>query len=195
MSTPSLSRPIFPWQLGLMIAIVVFPGLIAFALYQSGWTPAGVTTQGEIFRPPPSLVMPSMERYQAAQKANFNAEQWKGRWTIAYLAPDPCANDCIAWLYGLRMIHIGLKEHSARAQRIVMGTNTQALRDWGAIDGGLIALAKPTTTALALPSQTAQRPILIFDPQSRLVIAYSPDISPQKILQEFLRLIKHSAEG
>lgn len=207
-STTTISAPhrrFSNWPLYAILALVVLPGLAAWLLHANGWRPPSLRVHGELVQPPQALQLPPLRHATPAAAAPYAGI--KGKWSLLYLAPAVCNEDCVASLYGLRMAHIGQGEYSLRVQRLVIAGDVALTAQLAASDPGLLSLDASAHALAELRRQlepgepgaaTGNPPagaIYLLDPDARLVMRYPAGTDARGIRKDLARLLKHSSLG
>lgn len=185
------------WLLVALVLAVVLPGAIAMGLFLTGWRPASLTVHGEFMHPPVQL--------ETIQVSHTNGEPTalktlQGKWTLLYLQPTDCQRDCVASLYGMRMVEIGQGEHSLRVQRLVISATATQAQQLAQRDAGLISVSADASQLAQLrknltQSEGSAAPIYLMDPLGNVILRYGQDTDPTGIRKDLTHLIKHSWVG
>lgn len=185
------------WLLAALVLAVVLPGAVAMGLFLTGWRPASLTVHGEFMHPPVQLDTIQITRASGEPTA---LQALQGKWTLLYLQPADCQRDCVASLYGMRMVEIGQGEHSLRVQRLVVSASAEQARLLAQRDAGLISASADAAQLaqlrqrLILPEGGAA-PIYLMDPLGNVILRYGQDVDPTGIRKDLSHLIKHSWVG
>lgn len=114
-----------------------------------------------------------------------------GRWSLVYLVPVPCAQDCRRALYLLHQIEQALGKDSLRVQRIVHQAPGSDAPAWP----GQWRLVRPDALLSRLHTLRAQGRIYLIDPLGNLMMYYPQDFAPEGLIGDLRRLLKVSRTG
>jgi hypothetical protein len=165
--------------LALIVGLLALPFVIAAALYFGGWHPSRVTHHGHLLTPPrplPTEILRSTEK---------NAEKWQ----LLLHVRGPCAADCQRRLDEMRRVHVALYKNMGRLGRALL--TEQA--DDPALPG--VRASQPDLMLLSASPDTLADiadPLLLVDPQGRIIMTYPPDASPQGLRADLDRLLKYA---
>jgi hypothetical protein len=183
----------------LIIALFLLPVVIALTMYWFSVRP-DAAHYGDLIDPPRPLHFPPMLTWQ---NKPFSETELRGKWSLLYVAPTPCSEQCVAQIYLIRQIHAALGKEKGRVQRILLtaknpeGVWLDAIqRDYPE----LIILVRPLEAAtqiaaqLAVPGKAGSG-IYLIDPQGNAMMHYAPGVSPGGLHKDLLQLLKYSWAG
>lgn len=168
--------------LALIVGLLALPFVIAAALYFGGWHPARVTQHGQLINPPRPL---PAEILRSTKK---NAEKWQ----LVLHVRGPCAAECLRRLDEMRRVHVALYKNMGRLGRALLTEHADdpALPGVRASQPDLLLLSAPPGTLADIAD-----PLLLVDPQGRIIMTYAPDASPQGLRADLDRLLKYAWNG
>ena len=163
----------------LIVGRLALPVVIAAALYFGGWHPSRMTHHGHLLKPPrplPAEILRSTEK---------NAEKWQ----LVLHVRGPCAADCLRRLDEMRRVHVALYKNMGRLGRALLTgqADDPALPGVRASQPDLMLLKAPPDTLADIAD-----PLLLVDPQGRIIMTYPPDASPQGLRADLDRLLKYA---
>ncbi len=165
--------------LALIVGLLALPFVIAAALYFGGWHPSRVMHHGHLLNPPRPL---PVEILRSTEK---NAEKWQ----LVLHVRGPCAADCLRRLDEMRRVHVALYKNMGRLGRALLTGHADdpTLPGVRASQPDLILLNAPPDTLADIAD-----PLLLVDPQGRIIMTYPPDASPQGLRADLDRLLKYA---
>jgi hypothetical protein len=131
-----------------------------------------------------------------------DADFLKGKWTLLYVSPGPCATVCRIRLYDTRQVRLALDRDMNRVQRVLIAggdccdekflheqhPDLITIRD-GAATAPLLALLPGRDAANAPPR------VYLIDPLGNLMMSYVPTARPKGMLEDLKRLLRLSSIG
>lgn len=114
-----------------------------------------------------------------------------GRWSLVYLTPASCEQDCRRALYLLHQIEQALGKDSLRVQRIVHQEPGVDAPAWP----GQWRLERPEALLSRLQALHARGRIYLIDPLGNLMMYYPQDFAPEGLIGDLRRLLKVSRTG
>jgi len=195
---PRRSRPAQWVKLGLLALLFAAPMIAAF-----WWKPTGFVNYGELItpaRPLSNIVFATMEGQP------FPLENLKSKWTLLYIAAQPCAEVCEENLYKIRQVRLAQTKHAHRVQSVFV--TPTAVSD-AAVDAllsrhpGVVGLRADAQAMSALVDEftykQAKPPepgrVYVVDPLGNLMMSYPPDADPSAMRKDLSRLLKVSQIG
>ena len=183
----------------LIIGLFLLPMLIASAMYWFSVRP-DAAHHGDLISPPRSLHFSPMLTWQ---NKPFPEAGLHGKWSLLYVTPAPCSEQCAARVYLMRQIHAALGKDMGRVQRIMLVAENPEGAQLDAIQRDypdLIIIAKPVEVVAQMAGQLAVQGkaddgIYLIDPQGNAMMHYPPGFGPGGIHQDLIRLLKYSWAG
>ena len=182
----------------LIFLLVVFalPVAIGVVLYANDWRPIG-SSYGELLQPPQLLSIPELNPLQGKP---VDAQAWKDKWHLVYVASASCNAECRNGLHAMRQIHVSLANESIRLQRVwlVDGPTMPELQTlqsqypdmWVLTDAAVLARQLEKSVA-----PNADGRIYLVDPLGNLVISYPRGSDSNGIRKDLMKLLKHAWAG
>lgn len=174
-------------RIALIVVLVIFFGgfLIAGALRFSGWRPAGMKNNGELFDPPADLrgIIP-----QLVEGGEYRWNPVERNWRIVVPAGADCGTPCAKLAGDLELVRELFTKDADRVHILWLGTypatgpRTPALR--------LLADAPDLRAALPRSTDPAGVPVYIVDPNGFVVLRYAPGFDPGHLRTDLSRLLK-----
>jgi hypothetical protein len=182
MSSLTINPPPNQRQGRLMLALIVgflaLPFVIGAALYFGGWHPPRISHHGHLVNPPRQL------SGQMLRSAPNNDQKW----IFLLQVSGPCGNECLTRLDQMRRIHVALYKNMSRVSRAVLTDQPN--------DPALLALRASQPDFMIIPTASPlpgiADPVLLVDPEDRLIMTYPADASPQGMRADLERLLKYA---
>jgi cytochrome oxidase Cu insertion factor (SCO1/SenC/PrrC family) len=185
--------------LWVMLGIFAAPVLAAwFFFLNPQYLPSGRSNLGDLISP--VVAFPTDLDLVAPDGTAFDLGTLEGKWTLAFLSGDDCADPCRARLRDLRQIRLALGENSLSTERLLILTDSQAAGEAEHLASDYRGMHVALTDArggerllnLLGEGETALGRIYILDPMGNLMMRYAPDAPSKDILKDIGRLIKAS---
>jgi hypothetical protein len=200
----------------LLILLFFAPLGLAFLFYYGhlGWRPAGHVNHGELIapaRPLPAVALPIAGPTGA--DARVSPDFLKGKWTLLYVGPGACPEQCRTELYYTRQVRTALNRDMDRVQRVFIAegdccdmnflheqhrdlVTVRATPEAAPLLALLPAPAAPAAPATADSSApgTGDR-IYLIDPLGNLMMWYPPQTPFKGMLEDLKRLLGLSHVG
>jgi hypothetical protein len=184
----------------VLIALVfVVPLLIAawmqrVAMDEGVW---GGTQHGLLIEPPLALRDFLLPTYQGSV---FTLAEFKGKWTMLYIAATPteCAAECRQAVYHMRQIRLALGKDMNRVQRVLLVTpESIAWLDEIAkeYEGMHIVLDVGAMDSLLQQLEPVRPGIYLLDPLANAMMIYTLGTDPRDILKDLKKLLRNSKVG
>jgi hypothetical protein len=181
----------------LLPALFCLPFAVALGLRLSGWTPPGYVNYGRLILPPRPVGDMALHTPDGRW---MRLGDFRGTWTLIYLAGRPCDELCRRSLHALRQVHAAQGGEMARIRRVwVAGGQTAAVwKEMASRYPGLTVISGPRESvavlARLLPPSGAGR-IYLADPLGNLVLSYPEGCDPAGMHKDLARLLKYSWVG
>jgi len=181
-----------------IFALFSLPMLVAWVIYQgagSRWTlPTG--NHGVLIRPPRPV---SVDGLRDIQGKPLGAQWVQRHWTLMYIAPAACEDDCLRSLDAIRRVRLALGEDMKRVRRVYVAAAAGGGEGPSASDPGLQlirASALWLSNFVIRDRDGAPRGrIYVVDPQGLQMMYYPAGADPKGILKDLERLLKVSLAG
>ncbi len=183
-----------PWQ-AIFLALLFFgPLLAAWLLYfHSDWRPGEVSVHGDLIDPAvplPELAGPD------------GADPLRGHWSLLYVSPAACMDECREALYRMRQTDVALGRRGARVETVLLpATEMPDARFLDTEHPDLIVLP-PDSPAAALLGESlpdAARAdgsgILVVDPLGNLMLRFDLGSDPKGMYEDLKKLLRVSRIG
>ncbi|HMM77239.1 MAG TPA: hypothetical protein PJ986_16145 [Gammaproteobacteria bacterium] len=179
-----------------LVLVCALPFVAAWLLMAfPDWRPEGRSQRGELFDP---VVPLAGDVFHDLAGASFEAQALNGKWTLAWLATEPCDAACDRPLGVLQRVRRLLGEHTRDAQVLAILLQPPADPAWRArmqADRMTRVIAGPPATLTALAAQlradTASARFFILDPRGRLVLRYAGDAPWREMLEDLQHLLRY----
>lgn len=167
------------------------------------WRPTTTTNYGELItpvRPLGTLNLPQLDGKPLAK------DFLRGKWTLVYIGPAACDNDCQKNLYVMRQVRLALNEKMDRVQRLWIISDAQAAPRLPVLlsdHPGLVVARPPAAERTAvldtfkLPAAAGpvENRIYIVDPLGNLMMRYPRRVDAKGVLKDIQRLLLTSWVG
>ena len=189
--------------LGLM-GLYAAPLILAWAwfAYVSSNEGAGVSVNGELIHPAVPLENFDLS---SAEKPEWGLDDIRGKWSMVYFADNTCDEACETALFNMRQIRLSTGRRMERVQRIVVTPAWSEMQEKLVnANEGLYVIGGNTENIeiLATQFENAQSEMAecdgctyLVDPYGNLMMRFSPDLPPAKILKDLKHLLKISRIG
>jgi len=172
-------------MVGALAALFFLPVLASFWMYYfTDWRPAGSTAHGTLIQPPVPLQ---------------NADVFKDKWTLLYVADGGCDAACLHALYIARQTRLLLNKDIQRVNRVLVATGPvdRALFDREHAGVTVLDASAPAADSLlqAIPADQRANGLFIIDPLANLVMRYDARENPKGLLDDLKKLLKLSHIG
>ncbi len=163
---------------------------------------AGVSVNGELIHP--AVPLEPFELASATQPA-WGLDDIRGKWSMVYFTDGPCDQLCETALYNMRQIRLSTGRRMERVQRVLVTSEWQNMQQkLENANEGLFVVGGDLNKLVVLRSQfdDAQSNLAacdgcmyMVDPNGNLMMRFSPDLEPAKILKDVKHLLKVSRIG
>lgn len=179
-------------QLAFIALAFGAPLLLATWMYKSDrWQPDGGSNNGTILQP----IVNIADRLPASPIVPLIRQQW----LMLYVNTNSCDEDCDAALYRLRQSRLMLANEMSRVTRVFLhGESTPDRVFLQEEHAGLITITDKALANLLVGKQpTEQEPggIYLIDPLGNLVMYFSPELPPGKMVEDIKHLLELSRIG
>ncbi len=190
-------------QLLALAAVFLAPVVIAAVLYASAgqqWLKAGEGHHGQLIQPPRGL---DSFPLRGPDGDPLGTEYLLGKWTLVYIGPSDCPEDCRGALATMRQVHKAQGRNIGRVQRLYVaegGLPPEPTRELLAREHPHLTVAVPGPEGAGMAPFQAEggeeaEGIYILDPNANLIMRYAPGAEGDGILDDLEHLLKHSAIG
>lgn len=192
------------FKLVLLATIAAAPLIVAYALFFSGWRPAGSANYGELVQPPRGLR--DIELVDLSGKA-LKLSSLRGKWLYVYFGPSRCRESCRNNLYKTRQVITAQEKNMDRVQRLFVLTDGEALSELQDTlkDHPGLHVARPGAEALQSLARDFLVPagsplaglerVYLVDPLGNLMMSYPADADPTGMRKDLARLLRASRVG
>jgi hypothetical protein len=171
----------------VLLALFFVPLAVSFALYYSGWRPAGGTNHGELLQP--------------ARQLPPDAKALEGRWALVYVGDGARPEACRTALYIARQTHTLLNKDMGRVNRALLAT--EHCCDLAFLDAEhpgikvFDASDPPARNELLalLPPGDHSHDLFVIDPMLNIVLRFDTRENPKGLLEDMKKLLKLSHIG
>jgi len=162
----------------------------------------GNTANGELISPAVPI-----EEFSIATLSGevFDLDALRGLWTLMYVPKGECQEVCQKNLYHMRQVRLALNHRMNRVQRVLVADSpeqiSEELQQEYVGTHFLSDLADSTDTLIeqinsAVATMAPVDDVLyLFDPLGNLMMRFSPDTPPKKLLKDLKHLLKISRIG
>lgn len=179
-------------QLALVALAFVAPLMLATWMYTGGhWVPEGGSNYGTILQPIVNLA----DELPASPVVALTENQW----LMLYVNSDSCEQNCLEALYRLRQSRLMLANEMSRVTRVFL--HGESAPDKVFLEeqhAGLVTITDKNLEILLASKQPAehrQGGIFLIDPLGNLVMYFSPDLLPGKMVEDIKHLLDLSRIG
>lgn len=170
--------------------------------YVSSNEGAGVSVNGELIHP--AVPLESFDLASAA-KPVWGLDEIRGKWSMVYFAGSECDQACETALYNMRQIRLSTGRRMERVQRVLVTPVWQAMQQklenaseglhviGGEIDD--ISLLQAQFNEAQSKMDACEGCMFLVDPYGNLMMRFSPELPPAKILKDLKHLLKISRIG
>jgi hypothetical protein len=171
----------------LLLALFFVPLAASFALYYSGWRPAGGTNHGELLQP--------------VRQLPPGVKALEGKWALVYVGDGACPEACRTALYIARQTHTLLNKDMGRVNRALLAT--QQCCDEAFLDAehpGIKVFdvsdppAREELLALLPPGDHSHH-LFVVDPMMNIVLRFDTRENPRGLLEDLKKLLRLSHIG
>lgn len=187
-------------MLVFLVVLFALPLIVVLAMHQLDYRPGG-KSYGTLITPPRALQLPAMQDLQGNP---FTMEQWKKKWTMAYVAHAECDSACEQKVHLLRQIHVTLNKEIERVQRVLIVADANDNAALAALQSrypDLVVLTGNEAAVLAKQFDQAARPAIgsahafVVDPLGNVILSYPEDFDAKGMQKDITRLLKYSWVG
>jgi hypothetical protein len=186
--------------IGLALLFFAPLGLSFYLYYGKNWHPGGRVNAGELIAPPRPL--PSMALPLLGLGAGETTPQFlKGKWTLLYVQPGHCDDECRRRLYDTRQVRLALDREMNRVQRVFIGDSDCCdLQELKAAHPDLILIRaspadEPLLALLPKGAAAVNTRVYLIDPLGNVMMLYAPDVKSKGMLEDMKRLLRLSSIG
>jgi cytochrome oxidase Cu insertion factor (SCO1/SenC/PrrC family) len=184
--------------LSFVIPLLVAAWMQRVALREGVW---GGTNHGELIQPPFPLRHFLLPSYQGAV---FTLDDFKGEWTLLYVAPSvgECGEECARMLYYMRQVRLALNKDMQRVRRVLLAAPESPWLDGIAQEyegmhivfdiDGLTSLRRQLAEAAQGGTKDG---IYLIDPLGNAMMVFAPQTDPRDILKDLKKLLRISKVG
>ena len=183
----------------LMIFVFVAPiviGTLMFLNAENLNMGSGTVNYGKLIDPP---VVTSAEGVNVNGQAADAESLLREKWTLLYIVPDMCDDNCTARIALLKRLRLLTNEDMRRLRTVAVFPNVPTDQEKLAFENPDLVISVKSEKAQTFIDQFPQRsenPIYVIDPLGNLMMYYSgdaPDI--KRMLKDFKRILKYSHIG
>jgi cytochrome oxidase Cu insertion factor (SCO1/SenC/PrrC family) len=183
-----------PWQ-AIILAVLFFgPLAAAWLLYfHSDWRPGETAVHGELINPAvplPELAGPG------------GTDPLRGHWSLLYVSPSACGEDCREALYRMRQTDTALGRRGARVETVMLpGTEMPDAGFLNREHPDLIVLSPESAAAVRLEKSLPEAAradgtgILVVDPLGNLMMRFDLGSNPKGMYEDLKKLLRVSRIG
>lgn len=194
----------------LLILLFFAPLALAFLFYYGhlGWRPAGHVNHGELIvpaRPLPAVALPIAGHAGIEKGADGGADArvspnfLKGKWTLLYVGPGACPEQCRTELYYTRQVRTALNRDMDRVQRVFIAEGDCCDMDFLRQQHRDLVTVRATPEAAPLlallPAPVTGDRIYLIDPLGNLMMWYPSQAPFKGMLEDLKRLLGLSHVG
>lgn len=183
------------WMLTGLAALFFLPLALSFFIYYgTSWRPSKGANHGELIMPARPLPAANLPVREGSWKG------FKGKWSLVYIAPGGCDEQCRQVLTMSRQTRLALNNEMTRVQRVFLATDRCCEQTYLRQEHpGLIVLDASVPAAssllLAFPSDMTSTSVFVVDPLGNLMMRYDARENPRGLLQDLQKLLRLSHIG
>jgi hypothetical protein len=173
----------------LVCAAPIVGGTIAFKFWESGPT----TNYGELVTPRKVEIVG-----QGADQRRAALSDHDGKWRYVVFDAGECDEQCQRKLLYTRQIRLAQGREQGRIERIWLiddGSIPNAAHAALYADAHIVTLPSPSVASAFEPQGSARQYIYLIDPLGNLMMRYSADPDPARMIKDLQRLLKYSRIG
>lgn len=163
---------------------------------------AGVRVNGELIKP--AVPIEAFDLATAGGQA-WGLDEIKKKWSLVYFADADCSAACEKSLYNMRQVRLSTGRRMERLQRVLVTPEVQKMdellkqaHEGLAVVGGtseqIESLEQQIENAQAGMPECVDC-IYMVDPFGNVMMRFSPDLDPKKMLKDVMHLLKISRIG
>lgn len=191
---------------GLMFAMFLIPYFYVIYIYKTGEIPTVKTNEkGTFFKP---FIKLSEHELLELNEENWSISKIEGKWVIMNFATRTCEQACLERIFNTEQAIVALTKDEGRVdQLVVINPELEISNDLKTIinlrkyvypvrnQSLFDAVAQQVFSSEENSDQDLSGYIAIVDPESQLLLWYSPDQSITEILRDIKRLLKSSVSS
>ena len=173
----------------LICAAPIVGGTIAFKFWEAGPT----TNYGELVTPRKLEIVGQGADQRPAALADHD-----GKWRYVIFDAGECDEQCQRKLLYTRQIRLAQGREQGRIERIWLiddGSIPNATHASLYADAHIVKLPSPSVASAFEPQGSARQYIYLIDPLGNLMMRYSADPDPARMIKDLQRLLKYSRIG
>lgn len=183
-----------------IFAITLLPVVIAWALYLLGWHPQRSGNYGQLVTPARPL---SDLSFVATDGAPRSISGLRGKWTLLYVGPATCPEDCRTTLHTLQQVVLTQGKDADRIRRVFLAQDAARAADMSGWLGQYPGLEgwrgdprdiEALRLQLAVPGEAAGR-VYLIDPLGNLILTYPAGFDASGMRKDLARLLRVSRVG
>lgn len=183
-----------PWQAIILVLLFFGPLLAAWILYfHSDWRPGELSVHGELIDPAVPL---------AAADGTGGDDVFHGHWSLLYVSPGPCEEDCEQALYRMRQTDVALGRRGARVETVFLPLGTLPDAEFLATEHPKLVVLPPGSDAAGILAESlpaAARPdgtgIFVVDPLGNLMMRFDLESDAKGMYEDLKKLLRISRIG
>jgi hypothetical protein len=177
-----------------LVLLFFGPLAVAASLYFfSEWRPGDTNNHGELVLPP--LLAPATS-LPLASGGQTGSEFLRKRWSLVYLARQPCDEPCQEALYNGRQMRLALGHLMDRVQRVYLYVGEPPDPAFVAAEHPDLIVADAGEAGPLLDAFAGQEEgYWVVDPLGNVMMRYPPDQAPRGMLDDLKRLLRLSRIG
>lgn len=188
--------------IGLMFAIFIVPYAYVLYIYKTGDIPTAKTTEKGVFFQPFIPMSAHSYTHLDEQKA-WLPDSLENKWAILSLAGKQCEQNCLEKIFNAQQGIAALTRYKDRVDQIVLIHPEFQLNEGLQTIVHLKHYVHPVINASLFERVEQQIPdsngasgyTIIVDPNSQLLLWYTPEQAIQEVLRDIKRLLKSSEAG
>lgn len=170
-----------------MMALLLAPVVISYALHYSGYRP-GTINYGELIE---------MENFEGTavnqfDKTIFRPRDVHGKWTMITVDSGDCDEYCNQKLYKMRQVRLVQNKEMHRVERLWLIDDNAAIKPsmTETYDGTLFVNAKDSDILQSLkPIESQRKHIYLVDPIGNVMMRFPENADPSAMVEDLKRLL------
>lgn len=186
----------------ILLFLFVFPAIVSFVMYATGWRPSFTVNHGELISPARPVADREMK---LLDEKSFKLSGLRGKWAMIYFDSSSCPETCMSQLYFMRQTHLSVGKNYDRLQRVFILADTKSvdsLKPKLAEYEGMQVLSGNKTVMTGLyqdfgideNAAEPEKSIFLLDPQGNVMMRYKPGSEPAGTRKDIERLLKYSSD-
>lgn len=185
----------------LIAALFIVPLMLAWMMYSGviEFRPGSTRNLGRLVEPPVPL---AWEGVRVRDESGFGTEDFIGHWLVLHAVPEPCGDECVEAVVGLRQVHLAAGRNRSRIRLGLLHDGAfPADAQWQQIypefhlledRGGAAWRELRNLTRDLGPGASVPGATYLVDPLGNIMMFYAPGFDPNDLKKDLKRLLTWS---